>query len=131
MQDGDAFKEALRNGRRPDEAALRKAVEAAAVADHGQRPAPDFFLCTLAAALLDDRDLWRRVILRHAQRDYVYYMHQKDGGTPKSDLGSFPSFENSKRKLGRSVERELTSADPALAAEIRSRYQAWLGEVRE
>jgi hypothetical protein len=129
MQDATGFKEALRSGRRPDEAALRQAAEAAAIAEHGQQPGPDFLLCTLAAALIDDRDLWRRVILRHAQRDYVYYLHLKSGGVPKSDLGTFPSFENSRDKLGRSVERELTSADPAIAEEIRSRYQAWLEEV--
>ncbi len=108
MEDGDGFKEALRSGRRPD-----------------------FLLCSTAAALLDDRHLWRRVILRHAQRDCVYYQHLTDGGVPKSDLGSFPSFENSKEKPGRWAERELKSADPALAEEIRGRYQAWLGEVRE
>ncbi len=130
MKDGAEFKEVLRSGRRPDEAALRQAAEAGGVADHGQRPSPDFPLWTLAAALLDDRDLWRRIILRYAQRDYVYYMHQKDGGTPKSDLGDFPSFESCKAKLGLFAKLDLRSTDPALAKEIWDRYQAWLEEVR-
>lgn len=113
----------LQAGQRPsDEELVRSTTEELEIF-YNAYPRPRFDLCSAAAALLDDVELWRKVIAAHSDRDYYHYKAQKRSGMDKSDLGAYPCFEVSVGHVDVTVTDLLKTIEPPLAEQIRATIQ--------
>ena len=116
----------LRRDRRPAPEPLRKGVEEELALPKDAPPGPRYGLCAIAAALLEDLDLWRRIVRNESDRDYFYYRRQKDSGVSEDDLGRFPSFSVSTQRVFEEAATILSAGKVAGAAELRSRLETFV-----
>ena len=79
----------------------------------------------VCAALLDDKKLFKDLVITNYASDYNAYRRQKADGMSKVDLGFEPSYTISARRLRAFAERYLDDWRSEIAVEISN----WLADV--
>lgn len=115
----DELKDALLQGQIPPTDGLgASALEELQTRELGH-PGPRYWLCGVAAALLDDVDLWRRNVGAHQSRDGYYRRQLKWSGLDADDLGPRASYPRSLDIVRRGVSEFVDTLPPATRSAVR------------
>lgn len=105
------------------------AAELSTKKDH-RGPAPDFALVVVAAAVLDDHELWQRAISDDQWRDRYHYDLQRDAGMSNEDLVYKPTFATSLERLHEQAQTLLSTSKSAWSSVALQRLSSWAAEKK-
>jgi hypothetical protein len=123
--DLEGLDEWLASGHVPDPAVLRALAEAELA--RGQEARLDYGRLAIAAAMLGDPVLYRRIVRAEYEGDYWAYKRQKWDGMPEEDLGRTPSEEVSEERVRCRADYVLVK----MKSLLRDRILGKLAEFRQ